>query len=296
MEARIKDVEKLGTDTKLTFIDNIPFSEVIYTEEEYNQFRTKVLAFVEIKKLKQLIGLTFEWETISGKLYPTKLILPKNPILVDVTEPKEIFGKLLPLSVWDNIDCDYCFNGYGDIKITIERKNSEDLISSILSGHLSEQIQKMPGDVRILLIEDFLTCTSQLKVRTRYGVKNISWNFIWNYLQTAQRDAGILLDSSTNMNVTPLRIKSLYKNYQEPEHKSLRAVMLPNPKLPKPIRTLMTFGGYSQDTAIKVLKEFKTLRNYFNADVKEREIPGIGPVKANEIDSVLDMEVEDTQQ
>jgi len=290
MKARIKSVEKLDDTTKLVFDGELPFTETFYDEEEYKKFRSKVLALIEIKQLNQLIGLQFDWELVSGNPFPVKLILLDNPIKVDFREPNSIFEALLPLSARGNFDSDYSFNGYESIAIQIERKEADDLISSILSGHLAEQIRKLTGSIKILLIEDFLTATSQMKVRTKHGVRNISWNAIWNYLQTAQREAGILLDFSPNSHITPKRIKSLYNYYQQPEHRSLRGVMLPSSSIESPMRTLMTFEGYSEQTARKVLEKFGTLRNYFEATEEERKtIPDIGPVKAKVINKVLDM-------
>lgn len=295
MKARIKSVKKLDDVTELTFSGDLPFAETFYTDEEYKVFRDKVLNLIKIEKLRYLIGLEFDWALLNGKPYPTKLILPENPIWVDFREPESISEALLPLSVRTGLEYgDYQFTGYGNTKICIERKEAEDLVGSILNGHLAEQIQKMQGDVKILLIEDFLTCTSQMKVRTKYKVRNVSWNAIWNYLQTAQREAGILLDLSPNTHATPIRIKSLYHYYQQPEHKSIRGAMLPSPSIQTPVRMLMCVEGYAQATVNKVLNKFGTLRSYFNATVKERQnVPDVGPIKAQVVDKALDEPLEE---
>jgi len=147
MKARIKSVEKLNSIIKLTFTGELPFVETFYDEEEYKEFRSKVLGLIEIKKLNHLVGLEFIWELVGGKPYPLSLILPDNPIEVCVHEPTNIFENLLPLSIRKSLKFgDYNFLGLIDgqqEQVSIERKEAGNLISSLNSGELAEQIQKM---------------------------------------------------------------------------------------------------------------------------------------------------------
>lgn len=290
MKAKITNVEKQGKLVKITFGNHFPVADAIYDEVEYKEFRTLVLGMIKLKKLKHLVGLEFEWKLREKKPFPVSIIPPNRPILVDYREPESIFSALLPLSIEDNLEFgDYSFKGIGDVEVVIERKEVGDLISSLTSGHLGEQSRKMQGDVKVLLIEGFLTCTSQLKVRTKYGVRNLSWNSVWNSLQTIQRETGILLDFAPNDGITPLRIKSLYSYYQKEEHKTIRGIMLPGSNIEAPIRALMTFEGYSEITARKVLEGFGTLRGFFNASIEEREsVSGVGPIKSRIVNKILD--------
>jgi len=300
MKARIKSVEKLNSITKLTFVGELPFAETFYDEEEYKEFRSKVLALIEIKKLNHLIGLNFDWSLVNGRPYPLSLILPNNPIYVCVHEPTNIFENLLPLSIRQSLKFgDYNFLGLIDgqqEQVSIERKEAGNLISSLNSGELAEQIQKMQAQARakILLIEGFITATSAGRVRTKDMTHGITWAYLWDSILTFQMKYNLLLDFTPNDYFTAKRIKELYKYFQKETHLSDTRTMQPTfPKdTPEPIKILSRFEGYGEETARKVLQKFGTLRTYFSASLKEREtISGIGPIKAEEIDKILDMEV-----
>jgi len=303
MRARIKSVEKLNDVTKLTFEGELPFVETFYTNEEYDEFREKVLTLIEIKKLSQLIGLNFDWELMNGKPYPSSLILPENPIKVCVHEPADIFENLLPLSIRCPLKFgDYNFLGLIDEQqeqVSIERKEAGNLISSITSGELSEQVQKMEvAKVKILLIEGFITAISTGQVRTKDKVHNVTWSFLWNSVLTLQMKHNLLLDFSPNSHFTAKRIKELYAYFQKETHMSDTRIMQKSfPRnTPASVKVLCEFEGYSEGTARKVLKKFGTLRNYFSASIKEREaISLIGPVKSKVIDEVLDERLEESE-
>lgn len=295
MKARIKSVEKLDNITKLTFVGELPFAETFYDEEEYKEFRSKVLALIEIKKLNHLTGLNFDWTLVNGKPYPLSLILPDNPIEVCVHEPTNIFENLLPLSIRQSLKFgDYNFFGLIDgqrEQVSIERKEAGNLISSVSSGELAEQIQKMEAKVKILLTEGFITATSTGRVRTKDMTHGMTWAYLWNSILTLQMKHNLLLDFSPNDYFTAKRIKELYHYFQKETHLSDMRTMQPTfPKdTPEPIKILSQFEGYGEETARKVLERFGTLRNYFSSSLKEREtISGIGPVKAREVDRVLD--------
>ena len=291
---RVESVKKLDSKTKLTFGNSEP--QVTYTDAEYKYFREKVLQLITINKLTNLVGLTFDWEIENSKLYPIALIEPNNPIETDVHEPQKIFERLLPNAVMKSLKFgDYNFIGLinsSKVQISIERKEAGDLVTSITSGELAEQVRKMNDNakVKILLREGFITATSDGKVRTKARTHGVNWSFLWDSIMTLQLKYNLALDESPNDYFTPKRIRQLYAYFQKPTHFSDERVMKLNPVSSiRSINVLSSFDGYAEGTAKKVLKQFGTLRNYLNADDKSREeMPGIGRVKARIIDETLD--------
>ena len=295
MRATVSEITKKGN---LTLVSLGNGSVIEYSEPEYENFRKVILNLTkpfEIKKLTHLKGLCFDW-LVSDKPYPYSLVLPDYPIYVDSQEPQDIFEGLLPMSVGKSLnEGDYKFRGYvngeyGDI--LIERKASEDLVNSVCSGHLSEQVNKMATSgalAIILLVEDYLSVTIDGRIKTRRRVYKVGWDFVWNHLHTLQQENGLLLDSSPNLNYTPRRLKLIYERYQDPEHKSNRIVQSFGPSLNLPQRVLATFPGYGEGMVKKVSKNFGSLRDYFNASVEQRKVVDkVGSVLASKIDEVLD--------
>lgn len=292
MKARIKSVKKLDDVTELTFSGDLPFAETFYTNEEYKVFRDKVLNLIKIEKLRYLIGLEFDWELVNGKPYPTKLILPENPIWVDFREPESISEALLPLSVRTGLKYgDYQFTGYGNTKICIERKEAGDLITSTINGHLAEQVNKMVKsvDVAILLIEGFLTSTSDGKVRTRTGISRITWAALWNSLMTLQLENGLALDFSPNNYFTPKRIKQAYNYFQKEEHTSNRREMRSYPSsLTDAEKLLCGFPGIDTIRSKQILKYFHSPITFLAAPKEEKlKVKSLGPVIVEKIDRIL---------
>ena len=207
-------------------------------------------------------------------------------MLVDSREPKEITKKLASLiSKVTSLEAgDYWIDGKEGLVI-IERKSVGDLVSSVQSNLLTEQCRKIAklAKVGILLIEGWLTCTVQGDIRADGRVIHISWNYLWNYLQSLQ-NSGFLIDWSPNLNFTPYRLISLHSYYTKPVHSSLRNFVRVPSALPKPIQILCSLEHIDIVLATRLLEHFGNVKNVLAQPwQKLTEVEGIGQVKAKNI-------------
>jgi len=216
-------------------------------------------------------------------------------ILVDSREPVAIFDnliKFIPDTKRVTLPAgDYRFDTQSGL-VLIERKEVSDLISSITSGHLSEQIREIAkvAKIAIILIEGSMTCTTDGNIRTTNRIWKQGWNSVWNYLMGCQMH-GFVLDFSPNQLFTIRRIVSLYDYFNKDKHESLTAVTAP-PGISRQVRVLSCFPGISGIRAQRLIEYFGSLRRVFNAKWQDRvEVERVGQSASKNIDELLDEEL-----
>lgn len=219
-------------------------------------------------------------------------------ITVDSREPVALFDgirKLLPDTERKILEAgDYSWESPTLGLVLVERKEVSDLVGSVLSNGLTEQARKIAkvAKLSVLLIEGWITCTYDGSVRTKSRVWRINWNYLQNYLLGLQAH-GFYTDYSPNQNFTIRRIASLYEWTNKGEHESLRGISIPAGHSTQ-LKMLSCIPGYNIVLSDRMMKKFGTLRNVFNASWQSRcEVSGVGQIKAQIIDKVLEEKNED---
>ena len=290
MKRKIRNCVKLRDALMIQWDDEVFFYRDRALEEIRERFRS---IFASEVKTKDLIGKTFIVEIKRNLIFPTALIENKV-ILMDDREPVEMRKLLRDVAEVKRLPFgDYRFEGLNGA-VVIERKTAEDLINDIVSGELSEQIERLSNfeGYRILLIEGFITSTSEGFVRTSRGVRKVHFNAVRNALMSAQLIGQVLIDHSPNLFFTSLRIRSLYEYFQKEEHRFLRSYREPQKSFPPQVKILSMFPGYGPELSLRALREFKNLKSFLLASPEERaKVRGIGRSKAEIIDEILEEEV-----
>ena len=227
-------------------------------------------------------------------------------ITVDNKEPWSTFQdikKILPDTLWKSL-----YAGDYDISteyalVLVTRKTTEDLANSITNGHLNDEARKMVEilnlskkqiKVAILEIEGWMSATIDGSFRTKSRVWPQKWSYVWNYLLGLQLH-GFLIDYSPNQHFTVDRLVKLHDYFSKPEseHDSLRAVSMPAGYSDQ-LKILCCIPGYDIILGKRMGEKFGTLRNIFSVPWQKRvEVDGIGQVKAQIIDSILDKEIKE---
>lgn len=201
--------------------------------------------------------------------------------IVDSSEPYQIREQLLQLG-WTQQRLhtgDYTFNTIDGKTVGIERKEVSDLLNS-LGNRLSTQILCLIEryDIAILLVEGKWSRVYGERILTASGIRQWSWDTVWNFLQTWQ-DRGVTVQLTVSGEHTIHRLNSLYAYYQKHVHSG----GLPRTAAGDP-RLLAFPSGIGPELAQLLLRKFGSLRAIASATAEELlTVEGIGLKRAQAI-------------
>jgi len=211
-----------------------------------------------------------------------QLSLPLNElqIFADYRE-NEIINFLEKLGVKVNIVkldvCDFVYNNIG-----IERKTFFDFISSILDGRIFEQAKKMieTYEKRIIIVEgsgdvERINENYYLSVLSYLVLNNISIVFTKGKMETAKLIYWILKkEKSGDKNYSSYKIKKKNEDLVEVQK-----------------RILSSFPGISTVLSDRIIKKFKSIKNFVLASEKDlMKVEGIGEKLSKKIKKIVEFE------
>ncbi|MEM5815975.1 MAG: ERCC4 domain-containing protein [Candidatus Aenigmatarchaeota archaeon] len=208
---------------------------------------------------------------------PTKDI----QIFADYRE-KEIIELLEKLGIKVNIVkldvCDFVYNDIG-----IERKTFSDFISSILDGRIFHQTKKMieTYEKRIIIVEGFenlerVNENYYLSILGYLAINKISVIFTKSKMESAKLIYWILKkeNDSGKKNYFSYRIRKKEENLVDIQK-----------------RILSSFPGISLVLSERIIKKFKSIRNFVLASERDlMKIDGIGEKLSKKIKKIIDFE------
>lgn len=211
-----------------------------------------------IEKLEQSIEeLQEEISLLEGSI--------KCDIDEQVKHPNIISGLGDYAEIRQLISGDYAFNTRFGRLARIELKTVSDLIGSIATGRMSEQLAKMPrGDIKILLVQGWLTVNHNGYLRTKSRSWKRPYNWLWNYLLSAQC-AGTYIYLSPNEFLTPRLIISIFDWFNKDEHSAMaqrQRLGIMHPQLTPKQLMFCTIPGVGDGLA-------KALDKYFHHSMQE---------------------------
>lgn len=211
-----------------------------------------------------------------------QLSLPLNElqIFADYRE-NEVINFLERLGVKVNIVkldvCDFVYNNIG-----IERKTFFDFISSILDGRIFEQAKKMieTYEKRIIIVEgsgdvERINENYYLSVLSYLVLNNISIVFTKSKMETAKLIYWILKkEKSGDKNYSSYKIKKKNEDLVEVQK-----------------RILSSFPGISTVLSDRIIKKFKSIKNFVLASEKDlMKVEGIGRKLSKKIKKIVEFE------
>ncbi|MFH7880406.1 MAG: ERCC4 domain-containing protein [Candidatus Aenigmatarchaeota archaeon] len=211
-----------------------------------------------------------------------QLSLPLNElqIFADYRE-NEVIIFLEKLGVKVNIVkldvCDFVYNNIG-----IERKTFFDFISSILDGRIFEQAKKMieTYEKRIIIVEgsgdvERINENYYLSVLSYLVLNNISIVFTKSKMETAKLIYWILKkEKSGDKNYSSYKIKKKNEDLVEVQK-----------------RILSSFPGISTVLSDRIIKKFKSIKNFVLASEKDlMKVEGIGEKLSKKIKKIVEFE------
>lgn len=214
-------------------------------------------------------------------------------ILVDSREPIDIASYMneatrvtLPLG-------DYVFFSHDNKKVVIERKTPGDLLTSLQTGRLQDQLKRLVEDCDypFLLIEGHMFATEDGFVR--FKSQTLKWKFtsVQNILITAQL-SGVYLVFSDNRRCTAAVVEAMFNYFQKEEHLSLLRpkVFRPFPDDLTTIREMIVAAvpGIGPELSKRLIETFGTPAEVFLANKEElMKVEGIGPSKVEKMIEVI---------
>ena len=172
--------------------------------------------------------------------------------------------------------------------IGIERKTKEDFLNSIADKRLISQLSMLRENFKhpILIIEG----TENL-----YRIRNFHPNAVRGMLASIAIDFQIPILHTRNYRDTSKLISVIAKRLEKP--KNLSSLLLQ--KKPSTLKEqqemiVSSFPGIGSEISKNLLKNFKTIKNFINADTKKlKEVEKIGKKKAQKIMELLEKEYQE---
>jgi len=195
----------------------------------------------------------------------------KKTSIIDTIEEMGAKVKLISLKVGDYIVSD---------RVCVERKFSEDFINSIIDGRLFKQAEELKDNFEkpILIIEG------------NYFRETMNQNAIKAAIASIILDYEIPIIMTRDEEETARTIFWLAKREQR---ETKRPVGIKGKKKPKNLKDLQenilsSFPGVSVVLSKRILKQFKTIRDFANAEESDLiKIDGIGKILAKRLCKVL---------
>ena len=194
---------------------------------------------------------------------------------------KELAEKGVELKLESLENADYLLSS----RVGVEFKTAADFVNSIIDGRLLEQVKNLRNNFERPLV--VVEGTEDI-----YSVRNVHPNAIRGMLATIAVSFGIPVLSTKDYRDTAALLYLIAKREQEDTgtfsvHGSRKPMSLG--ELQEYI--ISSLPGVGSVLAKPLLKEFGTIKNVVNADVKELEkVEGIGPKKAKQINEIVNKE------
>ena len=211
-----------------------------------------------------------------------KLIVNKPTIFADYRE-KDVIELLKQNKkvkvVEDNLDIDFIIADIG-----IERKTINDFVNSIFDKRIFEQLEKENNFKKfIIIVEGRSVYLDEEKREIFYGMlskiiatKNVSIIFTEDIFETVKILEKISEKYSSGFVTLP---KTKIRKKRKEIDKAV-------------ISVLVAFPGISYKTAEKILKNFKSIKNFVNAE-KHKLVGILGEKKAEKILKIINYEFKD---
>lgn len=172
-------------------------------------------------------------------------------------------------------------------RIGIERKETANLASSLTDGSLGDQMRRVLAeyDVAVLLVTDFMGCTWQGKVVSKYGTGRLPFSALLGALRSLQ-GAGVIVDYLPNEKWIVGYLRSVSAYWAKPGHG-----FLDQPKKitwhgrVNPLTNMIAcIPGIGFELAERLRKKFPTMRALCDAEETElKEVKGIAEAKIKEL-------------
>ena len=172
--------------------------------------------------------------------------------------------------------------------IGIERKTKEDFLNSIIDKRLISQLQLLRENFKhpILIIEG----TENL-----YRMREFHPNAIRGMLASIAIDFQVPILHTRNYRDTSKLISVIAKRLEKPKNLSL-LLLQRKPLTTKEQQEMIvgSFPGVGSEISKNLLKNFKTIKNFINTDIKKlKEVEKIGKKKAQKIMDLLEKEYQE---
>jgi Fanconi anemia group M protein len=192
-----------------------------------------------------------------AKLEKTTKISEKPIVIADIHEKDSL---IFPELIKNNIDLKITYLEIADYIIgntAIERKTINDFISSLLSKRLFEQLLQMQGYKNTILIleGEFNDCYNKININSLRGfIISIITDFKMNILYTKDYfETASYLITLANREIKDKKEFSLHSKIPRSIPEQKRYI-------------LESFPRIGPKTSKKLISEYKTLKNIFNAD------------------------------
>lgn len=181
-------------------------------------------------------------------------------ILAELISNKEINLEIKPLKV-----ADYLINN-----IAIERKTASDFVSSMINKRLIQQLQQLQQyRQKLLIIEGDLTNSSKSREDTSKKPLGVLDNAIRGFILSISINYQIPIIQTKDYKETSGYLILLAKQQLKPKQETSLHSRIPKTLKEQQKYILTSFPNIGPKTADKLLKQFKTLSNVFNASEQE---------------------------